>query len=206
MLACRRRRIKCGEEKPVCKNCKKSNRVCEGYAPRVAFKPHLSTGNPGTFNADQPTPAWKQTLGNYHGLVPVDGMYAEAPRRQLEILTPSPADSDVVRGPIHSGSERADIPRVSLPTEHGQVGFSFPRNSCPGPGDAVAADSSGLRPHPDPPLFQSQAPRAVPEVSTVCVFPEQLEILAFSDGIEYSIRVSPVVRFRIFSPPGIQEA
>ncbi|KAF8242977.1 hypothetical protein K440DRAFT_590254, partial [Wilcoxina mikolae CBS 423.85] len=30
-LTCRKRRIKCGEERPTCNNCIKSKRVCEGY-------------------------------------------------------------------------------------------------------------------------------------------------------------------------------
>src|ERR1700761_1986558 len=37
-LTCRKRRIKCGEERPVCRNCIKSKRNCEGYNPRVVFK------------------------------------------------------------------------------------------------------------------------------------------------------------------------
>lgn len=37
-LTCRRRRIKCGEERPICRNCVKSKRHCEGYAQRVVFK------------------------------------------------------------------------------------------------------------------------------------------------------------------------
>ncbi|KAL8700659.1 MAG: hypothetical protein Q9224_000862 [Gallowayella concinna] len=37
-LTCRRRRIKCGEERPTCNNCVKSKRNCEGYTPRVIFK------------------------------------------------------------------------------------------------------------------------------------------------------------------------
>ncbi|PGH10996.1 hypothetical protein AJ79_05147 [Helicocarpus griseus UAMH5409] len=37
-LTCRKRRIKCGEEKPKCNNCKKSKRDCEGYAQRVVFR------------------------------------------------------------------------------------------------------------------------------------------------------------------------
>ncbi|OJD27756.1 white-opaque regulator 1 [Blastomyces percursus] len=37
-LTCRKRRIKCGEEKPTCNNCKKSKRDCEGYAQRVIFR------------------------------------------------------------------------------------------------------------------------------------------------------------------------
>ncbi|EEP77594.1 predicted protein [Uncinocarpus reesii 1704] len=46
-LACRKRRIKCGEEKPRCNNCIKSKRECEGYGQRVIFRdpvgpiPHL---------------------------------------------------------------------------------------------------------------------------------------------------------------------
>ncbi|KAF1980493.1 hypothetical protein BU23DRAFT_444283 [Bimuria novae-zelandiae CBS 107.79] len=37
-LTCRRRRIKCGEERPTCANCIKSKRQCEGYNQRVVFK------------------------------------------------------------------------------------------------------------------------------------------------------------------------
>ena len=41
-IACRRRRIKCGEERPTCQNCHKSKRQCEGYNQRVVFKDPLS--------------------------------------------------------------------------------------------------------------------------------------------------------------------
>ncbi|KAF2002276.1 hypothetical protein P154DRAFT_553189, partial [Amniculicola lignicola CBS 123094] len=37
-LTCRKRRIKCGEERPTCANCIKSKRGCEGYNQRVVFK------------------------------------------------------------------------------------------------------------------------------------------------------------------------
>lgn len=37
-LTCRRRRIKCGEERPICNNCTKSKRSCEGYAQRLNWK------------------------------------------------------------------------------------------------------------------------------------------------------------------------
>ena len=45
-LACRRRRIKCGEERPTCNNCVKSKRQCEGYTPRVIFKDPLGAFRP----------------------------------------------------------------------------------------------------------------------------------------------------------------
>lgn len=35
----RRRRIKCDEGKPICRNCQKSRRQCEGYNQRVVYKP-----------------------------------------------------------------------------------------------------------------------------------------------------------------------
>ncbi|KAL2753439.1 hypothetical protein ACRALDRAFT_2111761 [Sodiomyces alcalophilus JCM 7366] len=37
-LTCRKRRIKCDESKPICNNCTKSKRHCEGYNQRVIFK------------------------------------------------------------------------------------------------------------------------------------------------------------------------
>ncbi|KAF7595876.1 hypothetical protein BBP40_004369 [Aspergillus hancockii] len=50
-LTCRQRRIKCGEEKPVCNNCVKSKRECKGYAQRLIFKNPL--GIPGASNLQQ---------------------------------------------------------------------------------------------------------------------------------------------------------
>jgi hypothetical protein len=50
-LTCRRRRIKCGEERPICNNCIKSKRTCEGYNQRLN---------------------WKQTIPDWGGL-PEDG-------------------------------------------------------------------------------------------------------------------------------------
>ena len=36
---CRDRKVKCGEEKPSCSNCQRTNHVCPGYAPPTIFKP-----------------------------------------------------------------------------------------------------------------------------------------------------------------------
>ncbi|KAL5401059.1 hypothetical protein PMIN03_011846 [Paraphaeosphaeria minitans] len=40
-LTCRKRRIKCGEERPTCTNCILSECQCEGYNQRVVFKPPI---------------------------------------------------------------------------------------------------------------------------------------------------------------------
>ncbi|KAL9073305.1 MAG: hypothetical protein Q9157_004782 [Trypethelium eluteriae] len=37
-LTCRKRRLKCDEERPQCKNCFKSKRACEGYNHGIIFK------------------------------------------------------------------------------------------------------------------------------------------------------------------------
>ena len=44
--ACRKRRIKCGEERPTCHNCTKSRRQCEGYNQRVIFKDPINIYRP----------------------------------------------------------------------------------------------------------------------------------------------------------------
>ncbi|KAL6710947.1 hypothetical protein ACN47E_006822 [Coniothyrium glycines] len=54
-LTCRKRRIKCGEERPTCANCIKSKRQCEGYNQRVIFKPPIGDwpNHPGVVNTMQ---------------------------------------------------------------------------------------------------------------------------------------------------------
>lgn len=39
---CKKRRIKCDEQKPECLNCIKSKRVCEGYRPKFEFRDGLN--------------------------------------------------------------------------------------------------------------------------------------------------------------------
>ncbi|KAF6841986.1 C6 finger domain-containing protein [Colletotrichum plurivorum] len=44
-LTCRKRRIKCDEGRPICSNCIKSKRHCEGYNQRVIFKDPIGSFN-----------------------------------------------------------------------------------------------------------------------------------------------------------------
>ncbi|KAJ5009521.1 putative transcriptional regulatory protein [Colletotrichum sp. SAR 10_99] len=44
-LTCRKRRIKCDEGRPICNNCIKSKRHCEGYNQRVIFKDPIGAFN-----------------------------------------------------------------------------------------------------------------------------------------------------------------
>lgn len=63
-LTCRKRRIKCGEERPSCNNCYKSKRHCEGYNQRVVFKPPIGDW-PGVHH-DSPV----GTLQYHNGMLP----------------------------------------------------------------------------------------------------------------------------------------
>ncbi|KAL4979967.1 hypothetical protein BDW66DRAFT_147877 [Aspergillus desertorum] len=120
-LTCRQRRIKCGEEKPICKNCTKSKRDCKGYAQRLIFKNPLGIpGVPSTIPA-QPVPAPSQfenridfhlTSAGTHGpiLAPKLPAASAAEYRQQQPPVRSPAESyntqsafgERTRGPIQT--------------------------------------------------------------------------------------------------------
>lgn len=52
--ACRKRRISCDEAKPVCNNCVKSKRSCEGYNPRLIFTYPFGHLNRPNVSSDPP--------------------------------------------------------------------------------------------------------------------------------------------------------
>ena len=74
ITACRKRRIKCGEERPTCKNCVKSKRECEGYIPRVIFKDPLGAFRP----TQQGIAARAQHPSHHHGATNVYGGMSSA--------------------------------------------------------------------------------------------------------------------------------
>ena len=62
-LTCRKRRVACSQERPICQNCVKSKRSCEGYNQRFIFKqplgivPHRSvdfTSSEASHSLDKP--------------------------------------------------------------------------------------------------------------------------------------------------------
>ena len=50
---CRDRKVKCGEEKPSCLNCQRTNLVCPGYAPATIFKAVRKRGGGGSTTAEE---------------------------------------------------------------------------------------------------------------------------------------------------------
>ncbi|KAJ5907666.1 hypothetical protein N7495_000348 [Penicillium taxi] len=87
-LTCRKRRIKCGEEKPICNNCIKSKRICEGYVQRVVFKNPLGVfGSYGHHGQD----AQMQQSRVSHKDFPLPAQHAAA-AAQHPMLAPRPVD------------------------------------------------------------------------------------------------------------------
>ncbi|KKY21787.1 putative c6 finger domain [Diplodia seriata] len=94
-LTCRRRRIKCGEERPICNNCVKSKRQCEGYNQRVIFKPPIGDW-PGS------TPA--STLPYHSGVIPGDRPVFQQP-------FPGPQSSGMPYGALQPGQQQYPLPQ-----------------------------------------------------------------------------------------------
>ncbi|KXL49419.1 hypothetical protein M433DRAFT_141586 [Acidomyces richmondensis BFW] len=81
-LTCRKRRIKCDEGQPSCRNCAKSKRDCLGYDPifkqapapaPIAAKPDATaapppSGPPNTYPPSQPYPASAVAFPDYGGV------------------------------------------------------------------------------------------------------------------------------------------
>ncbi|PHH76777.1 hypothetical protein CDD80_1227 [Ophiocordyceps camponoti-rufipedis] len=84
-LTCRKRRIKCDENKPRCKNCVKSKRECEGYNQRVVFKDPMGAQQSHYPPAIYPTPM--QYLGD-----PLVSHHAKPPAQlSLQPIAPKPS-------------------------------------------------------------------------------------------------------------------
>ena len=102
MTACRRRRIKCGEERPTCKNCTKSKRECEGYIPRVVFKDPVSA-----FRQDMDA-LHEHHLYGHHGYdsngVPIGAATSLSGPDGIPLapLAPRPSSYDSYHGALHA--------------------------------------------------------------------------------------------------------
>lgn len=115
MIACRRRRIKCGEEKPICSNCIKSKRECEGYSQPLVFK--RPVGVSGAFGSNQ---------------------QLNFPMQSMSMTVPlfSEYDNNVLsQQRLQTGSHLPVLaPRPSEPSLAGQIPFSTARVAPQGEG------------------------------------------------------------------------
>ncbi|KAJ5671150.1 hypothetical protein N7507_000277 [Penicillium longicatenatum] len=97
-LTCRKRRIKCGEEKPTCANCVKSKRSCEGYAQRVVFKNPL-----GILGPYGPPQVQDDQMQQQNMRVPLYNDFASLPPQQAAAAAQHPMLAPRLDGHMLSG-------------------------------------------------------------------------------------------------------
>ncbi|PSN69199.1 hypothetical protein BS50DRAFT_632992 [Corynespora cassiicola Philippines] len=158
-LTCRKRRIKCGEERPTCANCIKSKRQCEGYNQRVVFKPPIGdwpnhpgvvstlqyhnsmlpgTRNPGQRGPQAAVPSQESNLTSIqprpmgYDFPGVDGASVSGLGHQNFIAGPSGYVQDAnYQQPLHSPHHQQPLhsPQHQLPTPTTASSSYFPQPS-----------------------------------------------------------------------------
>jgi hypothetical protein len=131
-LTCRKRRIKCGEERPTCANCIKSKRQCEGYNQRVIFKPPIG---------DWPNhPGVVSTIQYHTSMLP-------GTRNQS------------YRGPEPAAAMQENMLGSIQPRMHGSYDFShIDPSSAPGPSDPQQGFTEGNPNYPHEQAYQQPLP------------------------------------------------
>ncbi|KAF5001757.1 hypothetical protein FGRMN_824 [Fusarium graminum] len=141
-LTCRKRRIKCDEGRPICNNCIKSKRQCEGYNQRVIFKHPMGTIQGGPFGPAYYPPGSTHIGGHLQAKVSAQG--------QLPTIAPKPpAFGYHGHQPSygHYTHGQGTIP-------HNPYDFNAP--AAPRPYNHV----NGVMP-PEPPMPHARAPQAL---------------------------------------------
>ncbi|KAK8207728.1 hypothetical protein BKA81DRAFT_76553 [Phyllosticta paracitricarpa] len=188
-LTCRKRRIKCGEERPICNNCIKSKRHCDGYNQRVVFKPPIgdwpaAQANPLSFHggvgvvprAARPLSGFQQP---YPGSAPPGVPYtSQYPRQEDQYAFAQPQHShfavEIVPGRTVAGTYPPEVSPgyVPSPTPYGQqqVDQSYPAPYSMAPMPAEYTHVSSQMPRAASQGQQRQQPVQLPYHS-----PEPLE-------------------------------
>ncbi|ROT38628.1 hypothetical protein SODALDRAFT_276984 [Sodiomyces alkalinus F11] len=120
-LTCRKRRIKCDESKPICNNCTKSKRHCEGYNQRVIFKDPI-----GAFHAGNNGPVPYLPESSQHAF-PQLGNSQPNPSSQappLAAIAPKPRT-----GPDYPGYPRTVFvePLAAQSSSSSSTSYAFPQ-------------------------------------------------------------------------------
>lgn len=169
-LTCRKRRIKCGEERPTCANCIKSKRQCEGYNQRVIFKTPIENwpNHPGNVSTIQYHTSMLPGTRNqsYHPPQPQDDSLSSLQPRQLNSFDFSAIEpSAEVQLAISQQNIGVDphsyAPRTSyqhpLPSPHHQQPLISPRHH-PQMSPAASYFPHHAPVHPSPSVQYSHEP------------------------------------------------
>ncbi|KAH7070517.1 hypothetical protein BKA63DRAFT_78513 [Paraphoma chrysanthemicola] len=162
-LTCRKRRIKCGEERPTCTNCIKSKRQCEGYNQRVTFKPVIGDwpNHPIAVTSLHyhtfMSPGTRASAGSYHPALSAVQPQDEDDDNTLTSIQPRPITQfDFATEPFVSSSQsyRQDVDyQQPLSSPHHQPPLHLPHYQIATP---TSAASYFPQPSPVHATFQGQ--------------------------------------------------
>jgi hypothetical protein len=130
-LTCRKRRVRCGEERPMCKNCIKSRQHCEGYSQRVVFKPphfeYCASPNGGAHITFQAGPMAAPMLSKQSGQMP---QYRTDPNVYPNLVPQSDQQSmQYVQQPVSNFAPPAPLmplPGYGMPSQPAAVSHAIP--------------------------------------------------------------------------------
>ncbi|PWW74666.1 hypothetical protein C7212DRAFT_209055 [Tuber magnatum] len=173
-LTCRKRRIKCGEERPTCANCIKSKRVCEGYNQRVVFKdgmngikpPHLRHIYQEHQHTQQQHGQMFHCLGQQSPVTPPgDALGHHGQYQQQQDPYNQPQQVPVAQG--HDPGAQQYIPYYSqVPNSAASTTFPESPTSSNRPQFNTPADAESA-----PSIFRSPGPSSNPATITAIVEP-----------------------------------
>lgn len=144
--ACRKRRIKCDESKPICNNCIKSKRHCEGYNQRVVFKDPI-----GAFHVGGNGPAVYPPGSSHHSFPRFGNSQSKSSSQAppLAAIAPKP--------PTAADYPRAAFaqPLVTQSTSSSSTGYTLPQQQPPPPPSSSSSVSPYGQPAPSGPSLTS---------------------------------------------------
>ncbi|KAM0553411.1 hypothetical protein ACHAPJ_007426 [Fusarium lateritium] len=148
-LTCRKRRIECDEERPICNNCIKSKRQCEGYDQRVIFKDPMGAIQGGPFGPAYYPPGSSHHVGHLQAKTSAQG--------HLPRIAPKPNPYDFSASTVPPEPPVPYARAVQDPRQH------YAEPPFNGQHAQDIGESSGRNPTSD--LFEDQAQGRVPSLS-----------------------------------------
>ncbi|KAI5201625.1 hypothetical protein E4T39_05148 [Aureobasidium subglaciale] len=105
-LTCRKRRIKCDEGHPACRNCQKSKRECLGYDPifKSQTSPQTIQPAPGHFPPPPQQQAQPQQIKHESQMAPEPQRYSNVPQGYAPAASAGYSPATVMQPPVDFGA------------------------------------------------------------------------------------------------------
>ncbi|KFY19691.1 hypothetical protein V493_07861, partial [Pseudogymnoascus sp. VKM F-4281 (FW-2241)] len=194
-LTCRKRRIKCDEAHPACRNCQKSKRECLGYDPIFKQQPGPSPIQPAPSSA--PLQAATLATANPYGNQPsmLQGYGPQVPAMAFDaslsagVNSPGAAQQFDYSSAIDPALEAVAAPQGAPQFTQGTVYFH---------GDELSGSSSAFSSSPSSPCLPSKASFAHPQVGGRSRF--ALPSVGHSQMAAFQVEETGVDKFHAVNP------